>query len=254
MNAAVRIAATALLAHLTMGPGARPALAMVPTHGMMLDSVATSVAAELLQAPPAPGRPVVLLLPISGDTAGVLAQRLLERLRAVSSDVRVRERPPLPTGQPGQPGQPGAQSPTMPPGAQPPTMPPGASSGFVDPAAGGGGEPQLFELHARVDEAGVSYVRRTRSFPFGVKGYERLVSMRASATLLDSRTGQVAWAKSATASLTDVVPKREIAYVSGGSAAWNPPLPQGSGFRILEPLIVTGVVVGLVVLFYSNRN
>lgn len=211
--------------------GARPAGAFVPTHGMMLDSVAVEVAAELLQGQKA-DRPVVLLLPVQGDTSSVLAQRLLERLRSVTSDVRIRERPLAATG------------------AQPPTMPPGMSPADSAPAVAGG----PLELHARVDGAGVSYVRRIRSFPFGVKGYERLVTMRASATMLDPGTGQVVWARSASGSLNDVVPKRDLAYVSGASAGWNPRLPQGSGFRLLEPLIVLGVVAGLVVLFYSNRN
>lgn len=196
----------------------------------MLDSVAVSVAAELLRGQTI-DRPVVLLLPIQGDTAGVLAQRLLERLRSITGDVRLRERPPVV------------------PGAQPPTMPPGMGS--VPPEGSGS---DALELHARVDGATVSYLRRIRSFPFGVKGYERLVTMRASATMQDPRTGQVHWARSASGSLTDMVPKRDLAYVSGASAAWNPPLPQGSGFRLLEPLIVVGVVAGLVVLFYSNRN
>ena len=232
MNGGSGRAAAALiaLACLTLGT-ARPAQAVVPTHAMLLDSVAVSVAAELFRGQTI-DRSVVLLLPVPGDTAGVLAQRLLERLRSMSGDVRIRERP------------------LSAPGAQPPTMPPGMGS--AQPDAGGGS--QAIELHARVDAATVAYLRRIRSFPFGVKGYERLVTMRASATMQDPRTGQVHWARSASGSLTDMVPKRDLAYVSGASEAWDPPLPRGSGFRLLEPLIVVGVVAGLVVLFYSNRN
>jgi hypothetical protein len=229
------VAAAALLTLGLVGRGAMAEAAphgFTATHGMMLDSLASSVAEQLLRGQQA-DRPVVLLLPLEGDSAGILGQRLIERLRAVSSDVRVRERP-LAT-----------------PGTPPPTLPPGMASS-ADPSAGDGTAP--LELHARVDGAGVSYVRRIHSFPFGVKGYERLVTMRASATMQDPRTGQVAWAKSASASLTDVVRRGDLAYVSGGSARWNPPLPQGSGFRLLEPFIVIGVVAGLVVLFYSNRN
>jgi hypothetical protein len=223
-----------------VGPGgmgahaasAAPARAIAPTHGTMLDSLASTVAAELVRGLES-GRPVVLLTPIAGDSSSILAQRLLERLRTVSSDVRVRERP-LPV-----------------PGVQPPTMPPGMNSATDAPPASG---PEPLELHARVDAEGVTYVRRIRSFPFGVKGYERLVTMRASVTMQDPRTGRVAGAKSASASLTDVVRKRDLAYVSGGSIGWDPPLPQGTGLRVLEPLLVVGVVAGLVVLFYSNRN
>ncbi|HYJ33395.1 MAG TPA: hypothetical protein VE326_09275 [Candidatus Binatia bacterium] len=224
-------ATLAALALAGLGMGASPARAYLPTHGMMLDSLAATVAADLLRGQ-ASDRAVAVVVPLEGDTSGLLAQRLLERLRSVTSDVRVRERP-LAT-----------------PGAQPPTMPPGMPPAV--PASDSGSAP--LELHARVDGAGVSYVRRIRSFPFGVKGYERLVTMRASATMLEQGTGRVVWARSATASLQDVVRKRDLAYVSGGSTGWNPPLPQGTGPRILEPLIVVGVVAGLVVLFYSNRN
>jgi hypothetical protein len=229
----VGTAAASLLALLlSVGADAATTRAFVPTHGMMLDSLAGIVATDLLRGQET-DRPVVLLLPIEGDTSGILAQRLLERLRSFSSDVRVRERP------------------IAVPGAPPPTMPPGMSSTAETPADAA---PAPIELHARVDGAGVSYVRRTRSFPFGVKGYERLVTMRASVTLQDPRTGRVVGAKSASGSLTDLVRKRDLAYVSGGTTGWNPPLPQGTGLRILEPLIVVGVVAGLVVLFYSNRN
>lgn len=230
-----RVARLALLAAALLAvpaAGGVHAAAYVPTHGMMLDSLAATVAGDLLRGNES-DRPVIVLLPIEGDTSGILAQRLLERLRATSNDVRVRERP------------------TPVPGAQPPTLPPGMSSA-PDPAAGA--PPGAGELHARVDGAGVSYVRRIRSFPFGVKGYERLVTMRASATMQDPATGRVLWAKSASGSLSDVVRKGDLAYVTGGSSGWNPPLPQGRGLRVLEPLIVVGVVAGLVVLFYSNRN
>jgi hypothetical protein len=204
----------------------------IPTHGMMLDSLATVVASRLIPAEER-DRPVVVLIPIPGDSSGILAQRIVERLRTVSNDVRVRERQ-LPLA-----------------GAPPPTMPPGMTPAN-DPAQAAG--PGTLELHARLEGAGVAYVRRIRSFPFGVRGYERLVTMRASATMQDPSTGHVAWARSASGTLNDVVPRRDLAYVSGGSAGWNPPLPQGSGLRLLEPIIVIGVVAGLVVLFYSNRN
>ena len=230
-----RNGAAALVALIALLLGARTAAAYVPTHGMMVDSVAAAVAADLLKGPP-PERPVVLLLPIPGDTSGSLGQRLLERLRAGGADVRVREEKPQPSA-----------------GTQPPTLPPGTPAAAPDTLAPAIGPP-LAELHARVDGVSVSFTRRIGSFPFGVSGYERLVTMRASATLLDPRTGQVSWARSSTVSRSDIVRKHDLAYVSGGSTGFNPALPQGSGFHFIEPLIVVGVVAGLVVLFYSNRN
>jgi hypothetical protein len=113
-------------------------------------------------------------------------------------------------------------------------------------------EPVLLDV--QVDGSGVSYVRRVGKFPFGTKGYERLAAIRASATLVDPRTGGVLWSRSSTRRGTDLVPKDEVAYAASGSGKLSPPLPRGGSGRWLEPLIVVGVVVGLVVLFYSNRN
>lgn len=205
------------LAALAALPGG--ANAVTKTHGMMLDSVATVVAADLLrEAPASAGRGVVLTLPVRGDTLGVLAQRLVERLRAQGVPVHLAGR-----------GVPADSS---------------SASASAKP----------LEMGVRVDGSGVSYLRRIRSFPFGVKGYERLAALRASVTLVDPATGEVAWAHSASGSATDFVRKRDVTAAMAGSGGINPALPAGSGFRLLEPLIVLGVVSGLVVLFYSNRT
>ena len=77
--------------------------------------------------------------------------------------------------------------------------------------------------------------------------------MRANATLLDPANGEVIWTRSSTGSAIDMVRKNEVVYAASGSGRLNPVVPHG-GTRWLEPLIVVGVVAGLVVLFYSNRN
>lgn len=208
------------LAALSALPGG--ATAATKTHGMMLDSVATVVAADLLrEAPASMARGVVLTLPVRGDTLGVLAQRLVERLRAQGVPVRLAGR--------------------------------GVATDSAN-ADGSGASARPLEMGIRVDGSGVSYLRRIRSFPFGVKGYERLAALRASVTLVDPGTGEVAWARSASGSAVDFVRKRDVGAATAGSGGINPAIPAGGGFRLLEPLIVLGVVSGLIVLFYSNRT
>ena len=102
--------------------------------------------------------------------------------------------------------------------------------------------------------AGVSYVRAIRKFPAGIRGYQRLASMQVGASLIDPSTREVLWAKSSSVQVVDVVRRADLSYAQSGSGL-NPGLPRaGGGTRLLEPLIVVGVVTGLVVLFYSNRN
>ena len=67
--------ALALVALLAVPSGAKAA---TKTHGMMLDSVATVVVADLLRdAPSTGGRGVRVTVPVRGDTLGVFAQRML---------------------------------------------------------------------------------------------------------------------------------------------------------------------------------
>jgi hypothetical protein len=78
--------------------------------------------------------------------------------------------------------------------------------------------------------------------------------MQVGGSLVEPSTRQVLWARSASAQATDVVRRGDLGYAQTGSGALVPMPPRGGGTRLLEPLIVVGVVAGLVVLFYSNRN
>jgi hypothetical protein len=193
----------------------------------MLDSVAGMVALDLLHGATIPaGRAVRLAAPIAGDTLGFLAQHVVEQLRASGTEVRLMSR----------------RTPAeMAMGDDPPTR---ARVDSTD-----------VDLHLEVRSAGVAYVRAIRKFPFGVRGYQRLASMQVGASLVDCSTREVLWARSASARAMDEVRQGDLSYAQSGSGGLNPVLPRaGGGTRLLEPLIVVGVVTGLVVLFYSNRN
>ena len=213
---------------------------MPPTHSMALDAVADTIAEVLLRdATFPPGRPVALVAPAPGDTLGLLSQSLMERLKARGVSVRLA----------------GANAAIL-PGMEGGITPPGTATDSAAVAAARAPDPveRPLRLQVEVEGSSVSYVRRLGSFPFGTKGYERLAGMRASATLIDPVDGEVIWTRSAAKSSADVVAKRDVAYAASGSGSINPPVPRGGGTRWLEPMIVLGVVAGLVVLFYSNRN
>lgn len=221
-------AAAALWAGLAGVSPARAEGMMPKTHGAMLDSVARLVAADLLRGVELPpGRPVRIATPLTGDTLGFLAQSVVERLRGSGTEVRLV--PSRATADLGMPPE--------------------------DPPARLRADSTDLMLQLHVTSAGVSYVRAIRGFPFGIRGYERLASMRVGATLVDLATREVLWAKTASAEASDVVRKGDLSYVQSGSGGMSPGLPRtGGGTRLLEPLIVVGVVTGLIVLFYSNRN
>jgi len=208
-------------------PGAVAESELPKTHGAVLDSVAGMVATDLLRGVSIPaGRAIRITTPLPGDTLGFLRQRIVEHLRQGGTEVRL-----VPTRATAELGM------------------------AEDPPLRQGVDSTDLLLNLEVRSAGVSYVRALRKFPVGVRGYERMASMQVGASLVDPSSREVIWAKSASARAVDVVRKGDLAYAQSGYAGLNPALPRaGGGTRLLEPLIVVGVVTGLVVLFYSNRN
>lgn len=227
----VRLGTALVAAFGLMGSVAAPAYAsggLPRTNVAVLDSVARMVAVDLLRGVTIPqGRVVRVSTPLQGDTLGLFAQRLVEELRAGGVDVRL-------------PQAAAASSPSG--GAE--------VAGALRPS----GDVADLELRAQVSGAGVSWVRAIKRFPMGVSGYERFAAMRVGATLVDLSKGDVLWARTASGEATDRVSRGQIPYVQAASAGLNPPVPSGSRGRLIEPLIVVGIVTGLVVLFYSNRN
>ncbi len=217
----------ALLLHAFPASRAAAENVLPRTHGAVLDSVAGMVAADLLRgASLPPGRAVRIATPIPGDTLGFLEQRVVEQLRQRGTEVRLL-----------------------------PSRATADLSMSVEDMAVPRGDSTDLELRLAVRSAGVSYVRALRKFPIGIRGYQRLASMRIGATLVDLTNRQVLWARSASAQTMDEVRRGDLSYAQSGSGGLNPGIPRaGGGTRLLEPLIVVGVVTGLVVLFYSNRN
>ncbi len=218
-----------VLSALLLGVSSTRALAgdaLPKTHAAVLDSVAGLVASDLLRDASIPsGHVVRVATPLMGDTLGFLAQRVVERLKKGGTEVRLlSSRATAGIGM-------GIEDP----------LPPADSTDL--------------QLNIQVGSAGVSYVRALKKFPFGVRGYERIASMRVGASLVDLSSREVLWARSASAQAVDFVRRDHLSYAQSGSGGLNPGLPRaGGGTRLLEPLIVVGVVTGLVVLFYSNRN
>ena len=195
-----------------------------PTNAAVFDSVAGQVAGEILAPGGIPqGRAIEIIPPVVGDTLSMFEQRVLQRLRADGWNVRV----------------------VMPGGVDPQT---GAPVVAGTPAAG------ALRLGLSVESKSVLYTRRVGKFPMGVKGYERQVTLSAQGRLVDPATGDVLWARTGSKQSIDFVKAKDVRGAASGTGLFSPGLPSGAPFGFLEPILVTGVVVGLVVLFYSNRT
>jgi len=203
----------------------------VPTHVAVFDSVAATVARDLVPADAIPrGRALELAAPVPGDTLSLLERRLLSALERDGIQVRLSAT---------------TSAASIDPVTGEPAIAMAAPEGAASP----------LRLEARVEAKRVLYVRRVGKFPFGTKGYERRVAIQAQSRLLDAATGEVLWTRSGAAQRDDFVPSRDVeAAASSGNGLFRPAPPPRSGLRFLEPTIVGGVVAGLIVLFYSNRT
>lgn len=110
-------------------------------------------------------------------------------------------------------------------------------------------------LEFRIGELEVRYPRRWRGSLFGSAMVERSARAVVFFRLLDKTDGRVLWADSGRAAGTDVVGQKLLADLEeaeeGGERAES---PSGGLGRVVEPIVVSGVVVGLVFLFYSSRT
>jgi hypothetical protein len=137
---------------------------------------------------------------------------------------------------------PGSEASGMPP-APPPAVPEAPVDG---------------EIHLRVVELGLKYTDKHRSWPiFGSEVVERYAGANLQAELQTPEDDLVRWSGSGEATLIDEVPVKMLPIlegVEGSRNAFAAPAMPGGGSKLLEPIIVSAIVVGLVFLFVSNRS
>ncbi|MGD8395761.1 MAG: hypothetical protein PVF43_09830 [Candidatus Eiseniibacteriota bacterium] len=115
--------------------------------------------------------------------------------------------------------------------------------------------PGAVELELNVVELGLRYTGARRSFLFGPKRIERLAVATLAGSVLDPGDGTLAWRGEGRARAIDEVPAGKLSILEGQSYPFTRPvLPPSNIGHVLEPIIVSGIVVGLVFLFVSNRN
>jgi hypothetical protein len=111
-------------------------------------------------------------------------------------------------------------------------------------------------LEFEVVDLGVAYTRVHRRAWLGDKRIEREARARLFARLVDQDQDRIVWADQAEAKVHDEVRQAELGTLEEKS----PPdylkatLPAERWNKIVEPAVVTGIVVGLIVLFFSNQN
>lgn len=100
----------------------------------------------------------------------------------------------------------------------------------------------------------VAYRDTYRSHVVGGMKIRRTAAVRVFATLTDA-DGQVMWTGEAERTHSDEFAKDDSARVESGTYAFvRPAVPSGGWGKYAEPVFVTGIVVGLIYLFFSNQS
>jgi hypothetical protein len=101
----------------------------------------------------------------------------------------------------------------------------------------------------------LKYTDSHRSFVVGGKRVERHAGVRIMTTLTDTVDGRVVWVGEASREQSDEIDYGEAARVEQGTYAFNKPVVPSSGWgHYVEPVFVTGIIVGLIYLFFSNQS
>lgn len=111
------------------------------------------------------------------------------------------------------------------------------------------------ELQFQTLEFGVSYSKVFRSHLIGGKHVRRRADVRISATLVNPRTGAVVGVDEAAREVNDEFPTSDLGRIEEGTFQFlRPAMPSSGWGRVVEPVFVSGIVVGLIYLFFSNQS
>lgn len=104
-------------------------------------------------------------------------------------------------------------------------------------------------------EFSLDYAKVYRSHLIGGKKVKREGAVRILTTVLDGDGGSVLWVGDAGRDHADQFSYGDVDRIEQGTFAFTqPPIP-GSGWgKVVEPVFVTGIVVGLIYLFFSNQS
>lgn len=110
-----------------------------------------------------------------------------------------------------------------------------------------------FQLMVRPMEFGVRYGAIERTWFLGGRRMSRAAVCSLAFTLVD-QTGVVVDTWRTEGLVRDTVTPGDSALFESRGERWvNDTLPTGTGNKVLEPIVVTGVVAALIYLFYSSR-
>jgi hypothetical protein len=114
---------------------------------------------------------------------------------------------------------------------------------------------RTMELNIQALEFSLTYPKIFRSYLIGGRNVKRRAEITVFAELLDTADRSVAWVGEASKVHDDQFSYGDRAQVEESLFTFTKPeVKPASWGRIVEPVVVSGIIVGLVYLFFSNQS
>lgn len=112
-----------------------------------------------------------------------------------------------------------------------------------------------YELDYQIVRMSLTYPDIGRSWLIGAKEVERYAEIHLFTQLMDSASGDIIWIGETEKRYSDVIPYSALEKVEDPEYAFTrPERNEFSWGKLVQPVIVTGIVSGLVYLFFSNQS
>ncbi len=251
-----------------------------PTNLAMLSEAANAAVTRLLMGFNAPPGATLLVEPAAAHEANWFVENLLlSRLTQAGYSAYLKAAPvvgpELPEPAPGtaEPADTTGTSEAAPPS----TSAPNSSSALADAVRGAKAavadrkktakpEPDIavastpvgpddLVFRYRVAEFSILYPESHKRSPLGSRKVQRLAAVSLYANLLKGKREDVIWVGNGDTERIDVVPAGKLPLLEGRDFPFAKPTLETHGLgSLVEPALVTGIVAGLIYLFYTNQN
>jgi hypothetical protein len=117
------------------------------------------------------------------------------------------------------------------------------------------GERRAYKLSYQIIRMSLGYSKISRKYWLGSKRVEREAQIDLFAQLSENESGEIVWVGETEKRYEDVIPYSLLEKVEDPEYAFTRPERKEIRLsRLIEPLVVGGVVIGLVFLFFSNQS
>ncbi|MBN1885935.1 MAG: hypothetical protein JW876_10490 [Candidatus Krumholzibacteriota bacterium] len=118
-----------------------------------------------------------------------------------------------------------------------------------------GGEAPAYRFTYQIINLSLDYPEIGRQYVVGAKKVERLAEVGVFAQLADMASGDILWVGDTQKRYGDTIPYAYLKRVEDEAHGFTAPERNEIRWgRLVEPVIVTGIVTGLVYLFFSNQQ